>query len=133
MRPASRFGGLLHRPMRRSLRGPFVLTDSAHVLEERQSVRDELDGASAPQKVDRDGPPERSTCIVHRAIYSAFHDGCTPGCTITTCSCTRPAPHWSSTSYDDTNAARVVNFTDGDTYALNKTFVDPVRAVRTLP
>ena len=35
---------------------------------------------------------------VNPAVSSAFNSGCAPGCTVTTCSCTRSASYWPSTS-----------------------------------
>jgi len=34
-------------------------------------------------------------------VQAAFDTDCTPGCGVTGCSCTAPAPYWSSTTYTD--------------------------------
>jgi hypothetical protein len=34
-------------------------------------------------------------------VQAAFDTDCTPGCKVTGCSCTAPAPYWSSTTYTD--------------------------------
>jgi hypothetical protein len=65
------------------------------------------------------------------AAYAEFNNGCTGGCTVTTCSCTRSTYHWSSSTYRNAQGgAWDVYFHDGYTYAGNKTDVFAVRAVR---
>ena len=57
--------------------------------------------------------------------------GCTPGCTVTTCSCTRPSEHWSSTSNDFLPyQGWIVDFTYGSVYFEGKFGWHHVRAVR---
>jgi hypothetical protein len=65
------------------------------------------------------------------ATYASFATACTPGCTVLTCSCTRPDYYWSSSSYLASPIyAWTVYFNAGDTYATNKTQAYFVRAVR---
>ena len=66
------------------------------------------------------------------AINPVFHTGCTPGCTVLTCSCTRSNVFHSSTAYrDSASASWRMNSTDGDVYAGAKADLYHVRAVRT--
>lgn len=67
------------------------------------------------------------------SAYSEFDVGCTPGCTVTTCSCTRASSYWTSTTYTDPATAWDVNFLDGDANANFKTDDFYVRAVRSGP
>jgi hypothetical protein len=65
------------------------------------------------------------------AVGTAFNTDCTPGCTVTACSCTQPGTYWSSTT--DVNAplnAWSVYFGDGSMGLVNKTGPRKVRAVR---
>jgi len=65
------------------------------------------------------------------ATYSEFNNGCTGGCTVTTCSCTRSLGYWSASTYRDfPSYAWFVHFYDGDTDYDPKTTGRPVRAVR---
>jgi hypothetical protein len=65
------------------------------------------------------------------STFAVFDTACTPGCTITTCSCTSPDVYWSSTSYEiDPSNAWGVFFDDGDTYSSEKSTQNYVRAVR---
>ncbi len=68
------------------------------------------------------------------ATYSAFASPCTPGCSVTACSCTASGPYWTSTNYsfDPTNAW-YVGFGGGPTVAQLKSTTSSVRAVRTTP
>jgi len=67
------------------------------------------------------------------ATYAAFSTKCSPGCTVTTCSCTAASSYWSSTTYaaSDSNAWFVV-FWGGfvDYFGLTKADKGFVRAVR---
>ncbi len=68
-------------------------------------------------------------------IDPVFHTGCfTPGCTVTTCSCTRANIYWSSTSTQDfPTGAWIVDFFDGSVLSFEKSFflnTFYVRAVR---
>lgn len=54
---------------------------------------------------------------VSPAVSAAFDTGCTPGCTVTTCSCTDLGfgpGYWSSTSYATAYYAWSVVLGDGD-------------------
>jgi hypothetical protein len=65
------------------------------------------------------------------AVYSVFASGCSASCTISTCSCTRPDHHWTSSSYLAAPLyAWTVYFSAGDTQASSKTVGYHVRAVR---
>ena len=66
------------------------------------------------------------------AVDPAFDSGCTLGCTVTACSCTRPGSnYWTSTSYASSPAlAWFVNSEAGVTNALSKNASFYVRAVR---
>jgi hypothetical protein len=66
------------------------------------------------------------------ATYSEFNNGCTGGCTVTTCSCTGSGFYLSSTTRQtDPNGATGVFFYNGDTMSsLSKTGNFSVRAVR---
>lgn len=61
-----------------------------------------------------------------------FHKpSCLPGCTVTSCSCTRSANYWSSTAYEtDPTCSWKVGFDVGDRVAALKTSTYGVRAVR---
>jgi hypothetical protein len=73
----------------------------------------------------------RNLGAVDPATYSSFYTGCAPGCTVTTCSCTRSTNYWSSSTYADTPSyAWNVDFYDGDNVAPGKTTTNYVRAVR---
>src|SRR6266404_3926304 len=64
-------------------------------------------------------------------IDVAFNSSCAPGCSVTTCSCTRSYEYWSSTTSQYLpSLAWVVLFTDGTVGASSKTNTDYVRAVR---
>jgi len=54
------------------------------------------------------------------AAYSAFNNGCMPGCNVLTCSCTQASAYWSSTSLSIAVAAWFVDFTDGTVHADDK-------------
>ncbi len=66
------------------------------------------------------------------AVSSEFNTGCTPGCTVLTCSCTYNFYYWSSTSYTPfASGAWSVNFNDGFVSNYPKSnYDDYVRAVR---
>jgi hypothetical protein len=65
------------------------------------------------------------------SVNTAFNSACAPGCTVTTCSCTRADFYWSSTTYQPgTFNAWIVSFFDGITYEDDKTNSYYVRAVR---
>jgi hypothetical protein len=70
------------------------------------------------------------------AVNPVFNAGCTPGCTVTTCSCTQVnLPYWSSTTYHDRPTfAWAVDHNVGIVNAFEKNGVvvvkDHVRAVR---
>jgi len=79
--------------------------------------------------------------VVFPAVSAAFDTDCTPGCKVTSCSCTAyslPLPsdagYWSSSSFfysSGPNAgAWAVRFADGVDQASNKTSLQSVRAVR---
>ena len=64
-------------------------------------------------------------------VDPVFDTGCTPGCTVTTCSCTQDLLHWSATTVPDAkNHAWAVSFSAGDVALWDKTDVAVVRAVR---
>jgi hypothetical protein len=65
------------------------------------------------------------------ATHTNFASSCTPGCTVLTCSCTRPDYYWSGTTYLASPIyAWTVYFNAGDTYASKKSVAYFVRAVR---
>ncbi len=65
------------------------------------------------------------------AVDPAFHNACTPGCDITTCSCTLPEFYWSSTTdVSSPGSAWDVGFVDGDGTSDGKGSEYAVRAVR---
>ena len=65
------------------------------------------------------------------AVSAAFNLRCTPGCTVTSCSCTQSDFYWSSSSYAFfPNDAWTVAFRVGNSYANFKTYNLYVRAVR---
>lgn len=67
-------------------------------------------------------------------VDAAFDTGCTGSCTITTCSCTAPSRHWTSTDVaSDTLRAWFVDFDQGFVDNDGKDADYAVRAVRTLP
>jgi hypothetical protein len=73
----------------------------------------------------------RNFATSNPAVYPAFNDSCTGGCTVTTCSCTRSGGHWSSTTFEASPGnAWFVDFNFGYTYLDFKTFGYYVRAVR---
>ena len=65
-------------------------------------------------------------------VSTAFNMGCTPGCTVTTCSCTQSDDYWSSSSIADfRDFAWNVDFGEGTGNADNfKAYYSYVRAVR---
>jgi len=68
---------------------------------------------------------------VNPAMSAAFNTGCTPGCAVTSCSCTLPGLYWSSSSYaDDPNNAWDVDFSLGNANTFPKELHHSVRAVR---
>jgi hypothetical protein len=68
---------------------------------------------------------------VNPAVSPAFNTGCTPACTVLTCSCTLSSTYWSSSTYQDYPAfAWDVYFYDGFVTAAAKTSNYYVRAVR---
>jgi len=69
--------------------------------------------------------------VFNPAVSAAFNTGCTPGCTVTSCSCTQSGYHWSSSSYAySPNYAWFVTFYHGLDGASSKTNMYYVRAVR---
>lgn len=65
------------------------------------------------------------------ATYAAFNAGCTPGCTVTTCSCTATYQYWSSTTQTGNAVnAWAVSFLQGMPAWVPKTGSLTVRAVR---
>ncbi|MBU6283626.1 DUF1566 domain-containing protein [bacterium] len=65
------------------------------------------------------------------AGFEAFDTGCAPGCTVTSCSCTRPAPYWTSSTYRAfPYDAWTVEFRGGSVEAFDKTGRHLLRAVR---
>jgi hypothetical protein len=67
------------------------------------------------------------------AVSPVFHNGCTPGCSVTTCSCTQlsDAGYWSSSTHASyPYAAWFVLFGYGYVSADTKTDIAYVRAVR---
>jgi hypothetical protein len=65
------------------------------------------------------------------ATFSAFNSACAPACTVTTCSCTLPDAHWSSsTSVGTPSLAWGVDFVDGTAATGGKATSLLVRAVR---
>jgi Protein of unknown function (DUF1566) len=68
------------------------------------------------------------------AVPAAFNTGCTAGCTVTTCSCTRSGYYWSSSTYQTfPGGAWNVGFYDGGGTDDYKTSGSYVRAVRSGP
>jgi hypothetical protein len=66
-------------------------------------------------------------------VSTVFNNGCTPGCTVMTCSCTEPGPYWSvsSNSPDNFVYAWSPNFASGGLMDLPSTSLAlHVRAVR---
>lgn len=67
----------------------------------------------------------------HPATPAAFNSACAPGCTATTCNCTKSNFYWSSTTYNPSTAmAWVIGFAVGNTNSYNKSSLYYVRAVR---
>ena len=67
------------------------------------------------------------------AISAAFRTGCTPGCTVLTCSCAPAslADQWTSTTYAEvTSQALAIRFLNGTIFQNDKTGTMSVRAVR---
>lgn len=65
------------------------------------------------------------------AVAPDFDSGCTPGCTVLTCSCTRLWPYWTSTtSFEGKTSAWATDFRNGLTDNQRKSNAIPVRAVR---
>lgn len=65
------------------------------------------------------------------SVSSAFNTGCTAGCTVTTCSCTKASWYWSSTSLvNDTETAWYMSYSVGDVSVRGKGDILYVRAVR---
>jgi hypothetical protein len=65
------------------------------------------------------------------AVSAVFNNGCTPGCTVTSCSCTQSYDHWSSSSSAASPYfAGSVYFYDGTSINAYKTTNHYVRAVR---
>ena len=67
------------------------------------------------------------------AVSPAFNNGCAPGCTVLTCSCTVSNTYWSSTTYPSPSGGTVgfvVYFNDGSVRTSDKSVSDFVRAVR---
>lgn len=65
------------------------------------------------------------------AVVPEFNDSCLPGCTVTTCSCTRSDVHWSSSTVAGfENSAWSVVYYYAYTYFFTKSDAYSVRAVR---
>ncbi|MFM7736560.1 MAG: DUF1566 domain-containing protein [Alphaproteobacteria bacterium] len=65
------------------------------------------------------------------ATVDEFDDGCTPGCSVTVCNCTRSSTYWTSSSvWNFPDAAWVVDFNGGLAGYDFKTKSHHVRAVR---
>ncbi|MFM7144348.1 MAG: DUF1566 domain-containing protein [Alphaproteobacteria bacterium] len=65
------------------------------------------------------------------SVPTVFDAACTPGCTSTTCGCTRTDNHWSSTSFQvSSNYAWIKSFGTGYDGTLLKSGTACVRAVR---
>jgi len=65
------------------------------------------------------------------AVDPAFNNGCTPGCTVLTCSCTSASTYWSSSTFaDGPSDAWLVNFNFGGVFFAGKDNSVSVRAVR---
>ena len=65
------------------------------------------------------------------AVAPAFNNACTPGCSVTACSCTKPTFIWSSSTWAYVpDEGWVTNFAYGDTYHQTKDAGWGVRAVR---
>ncbi len=65
------------------------------------------------------------------SVSAAFNTACAPGCTVTTCSCTRSGVYWSSSTYAlSPTGAWFVNFDVGNVSADSKPVNFAVRAVR---
>jgi hypothetical protein len=71
-------------------------------------------------------------CTTNPCVSPVFNTGCTPGCTVTSCSCTVPSFYWSgsTTSTSPGGDAWGVYFDNGSVYPLGKPFNGYVRAVR---
>ncbi len=68
---------------------------------------------------------------INPMVSSPFHTGCSPGCTILTCSCTHPNYHWTSSSQPGSpQGAWIVHFGGGAADTDLKTEPLRVRAVR---
>jgi hypothetical protein len=68
---------------------------------------------------------------VNPAVSTAFNNGCTPGCTVLTCSCTAADFYWSSTTLAHSpGGAWLVYFLSGYSGYASKTSTIRVRAVR---
>ncbi len=65
------------------------------------------------------------------AEYSEFTTPCSPGCPVTTCSCTYPSAFWSSTTATTPSSALALDASTGGIPALPKTNTQNARAVRT--
>ncbi len=66
-----------------------------------------------------------------QSTYSEFNTDCAEGCTVTTCSCTRPYYYWSSSTFQSfPSFAWYVYFTDGTSFSNVKAQPYSVRAVR---
>ncbi|MCW5892062.1 MAG: DUF1566 domain-containing protein [bacterium] len=65
------------------------------------------------------------------AVRPVFDDACSPGCSALECSCTQPAPYWTSTAYQaDPSNAWIVDFYQGRVFAIGFSAQARVRAVR---
>ncbi len=73
----------------------------------------------------------RNLEVAAPAAFPEFNTGCTGGCTVTTCSCTQPDFHWSSTTTQSfVPDAWLVHFSAGTSSGGMKTFPRHARAVR---
>jgi len=70
--------------------------------------------------------------VVSPMTFPEFASGCAPACTVLTCSCTAPGPHWTSTTeLNGLSWAWFVDFGSGSTYSIFKFMAtNKVRAVR---
>lgn len=70
-------------------------------------------------------------CTISPCVSAAFNTNCTPGCSVTDCSCTQPSLYWSASTFSRTQErAFLVIFRDGFVTNADKRAVFWVRAVR---
>lgn len=64
------------------------------------------------------------------SVSAAFNSGCVPLCSVTTCSCTEPFFHWSSSSDRDPRYAWAEGYDVGESSSFAKTLTAVARGVR---